>query len=1076
MYHFHMRELISVRVEPTTLRQAVGGGCYRRGTEYARNRAVRDITWDPRDADLRGTIRDENGRDYHATAFLSVPDFGGPARFTAGTCGCGNGYCRHVVALVLSVQPLEPSQPACPADGTRHGTTPLAIELRLTSGPRHARRLTARLVQPGELSGWVGSDLSWGNLDKADRLGDYSEKQVQLLRHLYRIYLEGGGRACYDCDRSIDFSAIGSPQLWLLLGKARAAALPLTYAGEEGALPAYQEGRFHLDVTLQSASVLRITPVLLTGDGEPTVPVAFIGSAGQGALCADPHHAAAPGAPGHRRFRLVKLARPVPSTVQQMALAGQSFEVPVEEFRDRHYPWLRRDADLISSDRSFVLPVISGPELVLRVCSAPEDALEVSWQWAYQVGDTPQRPSLEDTKPDEKYRKPAAERKLLARLDLSLQAYGLGFDAGPGGKPPVFAQHTRLTGRDKIRFRTEFLPRARLLHPELIIEFGAKPAEHREVRGPVRITVSTDEVAGNRDWFDLDVTIDVAGHQVPLRDVFLALNRRSSRLALRDGALISLDGPELRALARLIEEARALNDPGPLRISRFQAGLWNELVTLSEPGKQAPAWQEQVQGLLSLGTVGRAGSPLELTAGLHPHQRDGLAWLSYLLDHGLGGVLADDMGLGKTLQCIGLISHARQRDRAGAPFLIVAPTSVRSNWVAEAMRFAPHLTVTQVTRTAARRGRDLGELAAGADAVVTSYGLLVREFHAYAALSWSGLLLDEAQVVKNRQSRFYKCASQLPAPVKIAITGTPLENNLMELWSLLSITAPGLFPSSDGFFDYFARPIEDQGNAERLAQLRRRIGPLLLRRTKDQAIPDLPRKHEHVLEVDLDPQHRHVYDVHLQRERQKVLGLVDNIDVNRSMILRSLTLLRQLSLHAALIDPIHADLPSAKIDALVRQLRETTSGGHQALVFSQFTGFLKLIRTRLDAEGIPYCYLDGKTRNRARVIDTFKAGVPVFLISLKAGGSGLNLTEADHCFLLDPWWNPAVETQAIDRIHRIGQNRDVHVYRLVAKGTVEQKVLTLQARKAELFDGVMRTDGRAFRGALEAQDILDLLT
>ena len=238
---------------------------------------------------------------------------------------------------------------------------------------------------------------------------------------------------------------------------------------------------------------------------------------------------------------------------------------------------------------------------------------------------------------------------------------------------------------------------------------------------------------------------------------------------------------------------------------------------------------------------------------------------------------------------------------------------------------------------------------------------------------------------------------------------------------------------------------------------------------------DLPAKQEQVLEVDLDPRHRHVYDVHLQQVRRTVLGQVENIDVNRSMILRALNVMRQLSLHAGLIDPAHAGLPSAKIDALIRQLRETTGGGHRALVFSQFTGFLHKVRARLDAEDLPYCYLDGSTRNRGRVIDTFKAGVPVFLISLMAGGSGPNLTEADHCFLLDPWWNPAVEAQAIDRIHRIGQKRDVKVYRLVARDTVEAKVLALQTRKAQLVAGVMKNDGHAFRGALEAEDVLGLL-
>jgi SNF2 family DNA or RNA helicase len=340
----------------------------------------------------------------------------------------------------------------------------------------------------------------------------------------------------------------------------------------------------------------------------------------------------------------------------------------------------------------------------------------------------------------------------------------------------------------------------------------------------------------------------------------------------------------------------------------------------------------------------------------------------------------------------------------------------------------------------ARLGRGLGDLAAGADAVVTSYALLRIDFAAYTEVGWSGLLLDEAQEAKNCQSKVYQCARRLAAPVKIAITGTPLENNLMELWSLLSITAPGLFPSPARFRHYYARPIEQQGNGERLAQLQRRIRPLVRRRTKEQVAAYLPAKQEQVLEVELHPQHRKVYQTWLQRERQKVLGLIGDMNSNRFTIFGSLTLLRQLSLHAGLVDETHASLASAKIDTLLGQLHEVTGGGHRALVFSQFTGFLGKVRERLAAEGIPYCYLDGGTRDQAAVVRRFKAGTaPVFLISLKAGGFGLNLTDADCCFLLDPWWNPATEAQAIDRTHRIGQTRNVMVYRLVAKDTIEER-------------------------------------
>jgi SNF2 family DNA or RNA helicase len=397
-----------------------------------------------------------------------------------------------------------------------------------------------------------------------------------------------------------------------------------------------------------------------------------------------------------------------------------------------------------------------------------------------------------------------------------------------------------------------------------------------------------------------------------------------------------------------------------------------------------------------------------------------------------------------------------------------------SNWAAESARFSPGLKVVAISDTAQRRGTAVDEIIEGADVVVTSHTLFRLDFDDYAAVPWSGLIMDEAQFAKNHQSRIYQCARRLPAPVKLAITGTPMENSLMELWSLLSITAPGLFPNPARFAEFYVRPIEKRGDSDLLAQLRRRIKPLITRRNKEQVVTDLPAKQEQVLEVELSPRHRKIYQTHLQRERQKVLGLIDDLNRNRFTILRSLTLLRQLSLHAELVDEKHRNLASAKVDALLEQLGDVVAGGHRALVFSQFTGFLDIVRSRLDAEGVEYCYLDGKTRNRASVLERFKEGAaPVFLISLKAGGVGLNLTEADYCFLLDPWWNPATEAQAVDRTHRIGQTRNVMVYRLIAKDTIEEKVMALKAKKAELFAGVM-DDGNAFGGALDADDIRGL--
>jgi SNF2 family DNA or RNA helicase len=297
----------------------------------------------------------------------------------------------------------------------------------------------------------------------------------------------------------------------------------------------------------------------------------------------------------------------------------------------------------------------------------------------------------------------------------------------------------------------------------------------------------------------------------------------------------------------------------------------------------------------------------------------------------------------------------------------------------------------------------------------------------------------------------------------------------MELWALLSITSPGLFPFPDAFKEFYAVPIERNGDVEMLAQLRRRVRPLLKRRTKEQVAPELPPKQEQVLSVALEPRHRKIYDLALQRERQKVLKLLDDLDGNRFEILRSLTLLRQLSLHPGLAEEEHREVPSAKIDALLQHVDAVAGTGHRTLVFSQFTGLLDLIQAALTGAGIEFVRLDGSTRRRAEVIERFKSGTaPVFLISLKAGGFGLNLTEADYCFLMDPWWNPATEMQAVDRTHRIGQTRTVHVYRLIAEHTIEERVLALQARKAELFRSVLDDGDGAFGRRLDADDIRGL--
>jgi superfamily II DNA or RNA helicase len=1122
-------------VDPATLPAAVDAGSYVRGVRYAGQGAVVQLRWEPSQSALQGLVRGSSGGFYTTIAYLS-PGRGPGLSFSRGVCSCPVATdCKHVVALVLTAagtgpgagsgggpgprSPLTlvpqqaPAAEAAPAwaasldslleppepGAGQQAAVPLAIELTLVSPTPASRRswqgrpepaagpprLTARLMQ-ARGARWVAGSLSWSKLDSLQFYGSYSPAQVRALHEIYALSRYGGSRVgyySYGDEKYIDLGLFPSRQLWPLLDEAQSAGLRLVQRGRLGDVPEIGTAEVVIDVTSPAAGGGLVIASHVDGLPEGCAPVRFIGGDGHGLVYARRTDIDETEDCGSWHIGLARLARPVPAQLQRLVLAGHRLEIPGADrarFRDGYYPRLRRAAPVISSDGSFTAPVISGPTLLLRASYLAGHQVDIGWDWAYQVGDSRlRRPADVDARsaasPDRDamgYGDLAAERAIIAGLDGPLLSLGL---VRPGQDGPALVPGIRLDGIETMRFSTEVLP---LLagQPGVAVEVSGEVPDYREASDSLRIGVSASAIDGDADWFDLGITISVDGRGVPFSDVFVALSRGEPYLLLPDGAYFALDKPELQALSRLIAEARALQDgpAGDLRISRFQAGLWDELTELGVVASQAAAWREQVAGLLSVGSVEPRQPPATLRAQLRPYQLDGYSWLAFLWEHQLGGILADDMGLGKTLQALALICHARQEDPAGPPFLIVAPTSVVPNWAAEAARFAPGLKVAAVQETDARRGQPLRDLVAGADAVVTSYALLRIDIASYAAVPWSGLILDEAQFAKNHQSKVYQCARRLPARFKLAITGTPMENNLMELWALLSITAPGLFPSPDRFRDYYARPIEKSGQPELLSQLRRRIRPLVRRRTKEQVASDLPPKQEQVLEVDLHPRHRRLYQTHLQRERQKVLGLIGDLNANRFAIFRSLTLLRQLSLHAGLVDEAYRDVPSSKIDVLTEQLLDVVGGGHRALVFSQFTGFLAVVREELDTRGIAYCYLDGSTRNRAAVLERFGAGdMPVFLISLKAGGFGLNLTEADYCFLLDPWWNPATEAQAVDRTHRIGQTRNVMVYRLIARDTIEEKVMALKARKAQLFASVL-DEGNVFGAGLDAADIRGL--
>ncbi|NUP75595.1 MAG: DEAD/DEAH box helicase, partial [Sinomonas sp.] len=751
------------------------------------------------------------------------------------------------------------------------------------------------------------------------------------------------------------------------------------------------------------------------------------------------------------------------------------------------YPDLARSLAVASSDASVELPRVEPPLLVLTATFEPRDRLRLAWHWEYRTGDDVRQLPLHATPGERHVRDQAAEAAAVERVATALEDSALRRTARGGHRALGDATLADLETAD---FAERTLPELRAVEGVAVVVRGEQP-DYRRLDGIPELVLSAVE-SEKRDWFDLGLMISIEGRQIAFQDVFVALARGRTKVMLPDKSWFRIDTPEILRLKELIETSHELREwkaeggaPKPPQLSLYQAGLWDEIAEIAGQTVEAPRWRETVRGLLDPAALDPVPVPEALAAELRPYQREGFEWLAFLYRHGLGGVLADDMGLGKTLQALALFLHAREHPREATPgtdgegrrrpFLVVAPTSVVPNWASEAHRFAPSLRTVAVTDTQAAAGIPLAEATAGADIVVTSYALFRLDIDAYSELEWGGLVMDEAQFLKNRATKAHQYARDLDAPFKLAQTGTPLENNLMELWSLFAIVAPGLFPGANHFAQEFARPIEKNGDSTRLGRLRRRVRPLMLRRTKEAVASELPEKVEQRLDVELTPRHRRLYEQYLQREREKVLGLVEDLDRNRFIVFRSLTLLRLMALDPSLVDPELGGASPAKVDALLEQLSDVIAEGHRALVFSQFTSFLRKAGERLEAEGIPYVYLDGSTKRRGEVVRQFKDGeAPVFLISLKAGGFGLNLTEADYCFLLDPWWNPAAEAQAVDRAHRIGQTRTVMTYRLVARGTIEEKVMALKEKKAALFTSVMDDDAM-FASALTADDVRELI-
>ncbi|MEA3150004.1 MAG: hypothetical protein QOD56_943, partial [Gammaproteobacteria bacterium] len=512
-----------------------------------------------------------------------------------------------------------------------------------------------------------------------------------------------------------------------------------------------------------------------------------------------------------------------------------------------------------------------------------------------------------------------------------------------------------------------------------------------------------------------------------------------------------------------------------LTLPRSQAGRLAQLAR--EPG--APALRSNDPSLLTLideiknfSGIQPLAPPAHFRATLRPYQQEGLGWLQFLRRYRLGGILADDMGLGKTVQTLAHLATEKAHGRLRKPSLIVAPVSVLGNWQQEIRRFTPELTL--LTLQGARR-KHLFSAIEATDVIITGYPLLQLDSETLLAREFYFLILDEAQTIKNPRAKVSQVARALRAEHRLCLTGTPMENHLGELWSLFDFVQPGLLGEERQFQRQYRAPIEKGGDSVRARALSRRIAPFLLRRTKDAVARELPPKMQIIESIVLDERQRDFYDGIRLGQHGRVKEAIQSLGLARSHItvLDALLKLRQACCDPRLVntDAQTQAIPSAKLDWLSTVLPELIAEGRRILLFSQFTSMLRLIETAVTELSIPYCVLTGETRHRTDLVERFQSGaVPLFLISLKAGGTGLNLTAADTVIHYDPWWNPAAEAQATDRAHRIGQDKPVFVYKLIAQGTVEEKIMQLQADKHALVSQLY-TGKNAAPANLSAADL-----
>ncbi|MDA8026582.1 MAG: DEAD/DEAH box helicase [Actinomycetota bacterium] len=1038
---------------------------------------------------VRIKFRQENGRLSSVTSLCSCPV---------------KDLCKHIAATLIAVVEEDPSDEAEQEQGQKSTgdhwsamlndfsdedqifdtATPVAIlfDLKQLNGKGTSEERPMRLcIKPivGSLEGkkWISSGYNW-DLSTNYRLRVAPEKLAWFteVAGIYSATMDAPATRSYRYPTAptwIALDDLASASIFALLKAARDLQIPMVTGRSRTTPVRILESPFTptIEITEGDEKDLLLTPQLVrAGLDTDGYQMATLGVPATGVY-------------GYRKEEegedldifIAPLAAPIPKRLIANFLTSQSIVIEKNErqrFFASYLPQLAKSINVIVSSDAIVPETLS-PKLEIHVVREASSTIRVNFTVIYRLGDEIVRMPQ---KVDRKWSDPRFMRDLKQEASLVESAIDL-----TGLAPHQISRGTALISDDEaIIFLDETLKMLEENPDFLVIRDDNLPL-FQEIDEALLVSIATSD-STTTDWLDLGINIEVKGRKIPIAAVLTLLTKGQSRYYFEDGSYVSLNTPEIEELKMILSEAETIVDSrgeGGLRVDKHQIDFLDELSTMGALDGRAESWRSARSRLADIESIPNFEVPETFTATLRPYQTTGFNWLAFLQENQMGGVLADDMGLGKTLQAIALLTHIYRDGKTGPhsrrPTLVVAPTSVAGNWANELERFAPNLRVHRIASTSKKSKVPLEKAIKEADIVISTYAIVRLDEDHFTNIDWEIVILDEAQFVKNHRAKSYSSARRLGAQSKFALTGTPFENNLTELWSVLSIVAPGLFGDEISFRTSFANPIEKGGDREVLARLQRRISPLMLRRTKSEVVTELPPKTESVLLLDLNERHRRAYDTIFQRERQRVLGLLDDFSKNRMAIFQSLTKLRQGAIDASLVDEAFRDVAPTKFDALIEQLNEIITEGHRTLIFSQFTTVLKRLAKRIEVEGLDYLYLDGATKDRDHLVRSFQLGTtPIFLISLKAGGVGLNLTAADYCYILDPWWNPAVENQAIDRIHRIGQSNPVVVYRMIAKDTIEEKVLQLSLKKARLFDDVL--EGREFSsGIITVDDLKGLL-